>query len=81
MQNFNSFAEARLKENGEVLKKIPTVQRQIAYLKGRIPKRSQDEKKIILMRRLSNAHNFFFIINISNLNLFFISLNHQFQTF
>jgi len=32
-------AEARLREHGKVLRKIPTMQKQIAYLKGRIAKK------------------------------------------
>lgn len=42
--------EARLREHGEVLKMIPTIQRQIAYLKGRIVKkkpRTKEKLKIL----------------------------------
>ncbi len=31
--------EARLRKHGELLKTIPTIQKQIAYLKGKIPKK------------------------------------------
>jgi len=37
--------EARLREHGEVLKMIPTMQKQIAYLKGRIPKQKPRTKE------------------------------------
>lgn len=41
--------EARLREHGEVLRMIPAMQKQIAYLKGRIDKQKQktEEKPII----------------------------------
>lgn len=39
--------EARLLEHGEVLKMVPTMQRQIAYLKGRIVKRKPEEREIL----------------------------------
>ena len=35
--------EARLRDHGEVLKMIPTMQKQIAYLKGTIPKKKTKE--------------------------------------
>ena len=39
--------EARLREHGEVLRKIPTIQKQIAYLKGRIEKQKpKTEEKL-----------------------------------
>ena len=39
--------EARLMEHGEILRKIPTMQRQIAYLKGRIKKQKpKTEEKL-----------------------------------
>jgi site-specific recombinase XerD len=42
--------EARLKDHGEVLKMVPTMQRQIAYLKGRIVKKKprRREEAVIL---------------------------------
>ena len=43
--------EARLREHGEVLDLVPTMQRQIAYLKGRITKKKpkpKEEAKIII---------------------------------
>ena len=43
--------EARLREHGEVLSLIPTMQKQIAYLKGRIGK--QKPKKGEISERIS----------------------------
>ena len=37
--------EARLREHGEVLKMVPTMQKQISYLKGRIVKKKPTEKE------------------------------------
>ena len=43
--------EARLKEHGEVLEVIPTMQRQIAYLKGTIKKQKPKKKEKPLIFR------------------------------
>jgi len=43
--------EARLKEHGEVLRKIPTMQKQIAYLKGTIKKQKPKTKEKPLIFR------------------------------
>jgi len=37
--------EARLRTHGELLKTIPTIQKQIAYLKGKIPKKKQTTRE------------------------------------
>ena len=37
--------EARLKDHGEVLKMIPTMQKQISYLKGTIPKKTTKKRE------------------------------------
>ena len=37
--------EARLREHGEVLRMIPTMQKQIAYLRGRIVKKKPKERE------------------------------------
>ena len=39
--------EARLREHGEVLRKIPTMQKQIAYLKGRIVKKKPKTREML----------------------------------
>ena len=39
--------EARLRKHGELLKTIPTIQKQIAYLKGKIVKKKPKETEML----------------------------------
>jgi len=39
--------EARLGKHGELLKTIPTIQKQIAYLKGKIVKKKPKEREML----------------------------------
>ena len=47
--------EARLSEHGEILEVIPTMQRQIAYLKGRSENESRKQKKYFYFYMLGKA--------------------------